>query len=183
MPAESRGSSWNPQSDAGQAICRRSTPLIAMGELQIGQFISSVVGRVSDAAASASISTEPIDRIPGHRGLALHTQIPAVSNSRMAPPQMEQATALVVSSPGASTSVMRPRSSVSALPIPRSWRISCTKSRDSNRSMDSRLSLWERMLRLPCQRIRPSIAATFSCIPGRQSTCTPRVSRLRTAPG
>jgi hypothetical protein len=54
-------------------------PVTTIGELQIGQFSLIAVDLESSAAASASISTEPTDRIPEHLGLSLQSQIPALS--------------------------------------------------------------------------------------------------------
>ena len=79
MPADSRGSSWKPQPEAGHESCRRRIPVTAIGELQIGQFSSIAVDLESSAAASASVSTEPTDRTPEHLGLSLQSQIPALS--------------------------------------------------------------------------------------------------------
>jgi hypothetical protein len=50
-----------------------------IGELQIGQFSSITDDLESNAAASASVSTEPTDRTPAHLGLSLQSQIPALS--------------------------------------------------------------------------------------------------------
>jgi len=81
MPADSRGSSWKPQPEpeAGHESCRRRIPVTTIGELQIGQFSSITDDLESNAAASASVSTEPTDRTPAHLGLSLQSQIPALS--------------------------------------------------------------------------------------------------------
>src|SRR5439155_21495651 len=90
IPAESLGSSEKPQEIKGQDIRGRSIPCTTIKEVQIGQFRSSPAGSAWADAASASTSTAPIDRTPGHLGLSLQTQMPAISNNCIGPPQMEQ---------------------------------------------------------------------------------------------